>query len=378
MKRILIMSVAYAPFMGGAEVAVKEITDHLSQKGFVFDMVTLNLDGTQAKQEQVGSIHVYRVGGKGRIHKLLFPFIGYFKARSLHKKNNYDAIWSIMASFNAFAALFFKYNYPKVPFILNLQEGDPIEYIKRQVRFVYPLFKSIFTHADVIQAISYYLVAFAKDMGARVPVKMIPNGVDIQTFGREVSDSEIELASKEMGKEKGDRMIITTSRLVPKNAVGDIVSALQFLPTSVKLTVIGTGPLESVLRKQVEELKLGTRVLFLGYKYYQDLPRYLKASDVFVRPSLSEGMGISFIEAMAAGIPIIATPVGGIPDFLHDGETGLFANVKNPKSIAIQVMKILDNPELRQKIVTNAHHLVVKNYDWKLVAERMRTEVFTL
>lgn len=104
----------------------------------------------------------------------------------------------------------------------------------------------------------------------------------------------------------------------------------------------------------------------------QEVPKYLAVSDIFVRPSLSEGLGNSFLEAMAAGLPVVATPVGGIPDFLRDGETGLFCEVKNPKSIAEKVKILLVNKVLREKIIKNAQEMVLRDYDWDLIAGKMR------
>ena len=362
MKRILIFSTAFHPFVGGAEVAVKEITDRML--GFEFDLITLNLDSQQKSVEQIGNVKVYRIGTSGKISKLLFPFIAFIKAQSLHKKNNYDATWSIMASYSGFAALFFKYYYKKVTFVLTLQEGDPIPYIKRRVKFVYPLFKDIFRKADYIQAISHYLAQFAKDMGARSEVVVIPNGVDVELF------------SEVIHKPHDGTVLITTSRLVEKNAVGDVIEALTQLPEQVSFLVLGIGELENKLRKQVEYLKLENRVHFIGQVAYENIPAYLAMSDIFIRPSLSEGMGNSFIEAMAARVPVIATNVGGIPDFLKDKETGIFCEVKNPESIARAVTFYLENKELREKIINGAHTLVSGSYDWDLIAKKMKTEIF--
>ncbi len=373
MKKILIFSVAYHPFVGGAEVAVKEITDRISD--ISFDMITLNLDGRQSAQEKIGSVTVYRIGGKGRLHKLLFPFTAFLKAQKLHKKNNYNAIWSIMASFSGFAALFFKLKNKKIPFILTLQEGDPIPDIKRQVRFVYPLFKRIFTKADKIQAISHYLADFARDMGAKASVTVIPNGVDVKLFTQAISEQDKVILKSELNKQDKDVFLITTSRLVEKNGIKDIINSLTFLPSFVKLLIIGVGPLEQELRHLARENNVGDRVLFLGFIDYKKIPEYLAVSDIFIRPSLSEGMGNSFIEAMAAKVPVIATNVGGIPDFLKDNETGLFCEVKNPKSIAEKVNFLIHNEELKANIKAQANSLAVNNYDWSLISQQMHDKI---
>ena len=75
---------------------------------------------------------------------------------------------------------------------------------------------------------------------------------------------------------------------------------------------------------------------------------------------------------MAVGVPVIATPVGGIPDFLIDGETGLFCEVNNPKSIAEKVKILMESSELREKIVKNARQMIKEKYNWEIIAEKMK------
>ena len=375
--KILIFSVAYHPFIGGAEIAVKEITDRLTD--FEFHLITINHDGKQKAQEKIGNVHVYRIGS-GMLGRYLFPFLGAWKGLSLHVKEKFDLTWSIMASYSGFAALFFKYRKPDVPFVLTLQEGDSIGHILKHVWFIYPLFKQIFQKADKIQAISNYLAVFGERMvGAhadREPITVIPNGVDVSLFTQAFPSQEIEAFKNKLGKKLGDVFLITTSRLVKKNGVADVIKSLKHLPTNFKFLILGTGELEQSLRNLAQSYKVADRVSFLGLVAHADIPKYLKASDIFIRPSLSEGMGNSFIEAMAAGIPVIATPVGGIPDFIEDGKTGFFCRVNDPQSIAKNVIKIAEDGVLRAEIIKNAHTLAVQKYDWNLVAENMKELVF--
>jgi glycosyltransferase involved in cell wall biosynthesis len=381
MKRILIFSLVYYPrFIGGAEVAVKEITDRLGGE-VDFDMITLRKSAP--KFERIGNVNVYRVGfgwragdnailSRFKIYKYFFPFFAFFKAFSLNRRNHYDAVWSIMANYAGFGALFFKLTNPRTPFILNLQEGDPIDYIKKRVVIFYPLFKMILTRAVLIHTISNYLADFARDMGAKGQVIVVPNGVNVEKFKVESSKLKGKKLRQELEITEDETVLVTTSRLVEKNAVGDIIEALVFLPDNVKLLVIGTGQLEGSLKFKVKGKKLEERVRFIGFVAHNELPPYLWASDIFIRPSLSEGMGNSFIEAMAAGIPVIATPVGGIVDFLRDGETGLFCEVGNPRSIAQKVEKLTKDSESRKYIIDNAIKMVTEHYDWNFIAADMK------
>lgn len=364
-RKILIFSLAYYPVEGGAEIAVKEITNRIND--VEFDMVTMRFDDSHAEREKVGNVKLYRINA----NKVTFPVEAALFARKLHKEHHYDAIWSIMANRAGGAALFFKYTFPEVPFILTLQEGDPIEYMKRRsLYWINPFFRKIFTNADIVQAISHYLSDYAAIMGHKGKVEVIPNGVEFEKFKSNQSGQHRVLTMTT------ETVLITTSRLVEKNAVGDIIKALKFLPESFKLKIIGTGEQERDLKVLAVDLDLESRIEFLGHVPYEEIPKHLHRADIFIRPSIAEGFGNSFIEAMAAGLPVIATPVGGIVDFLRDGETGLFCEVKNPENIARQVTKLAGDPELRQKLITNGRNLAREKYDWNLVAKEMKTRVF--
>ena len=113
-------------------------------------------------------------------------------------------------------------------------------------------------------------------------------------------------------------------------------------------------------------------VKVLGYMDYSDIPKYLAVSDIFIRPSRSEGFGNSFIEAMAARIPVIATPVGGIADFLDDRETGMFCAPNSPKSIANTVMALIQDKPLSNRIVEKAFNRVKDKYTWDCIALEMK------
>lgn len=389
-RKVLIFSLVYYPrFIGGAEVAVKEITDRINPSDIEFHLIALRLDRSLPRVERIGNVVVHRVGFSGKLdvspdslprslhlNKYFFPFTAFFKAYALHRTEQFDVIWSIMANYAGFAALFFKLFHMKVPFILTLQEGDPIDYIKKRVRWVYPLFKMIFTHADSVQAISRYLADFARDMGAKVEPVVVANGVDIAHFSKEIPESELFSLKTSLNKGPEDIFIVTTSRLVVKNAVSDIVASLTYLPENVRLLILGTGYEEKNLRAQVHSLGLSDRVSFLGYVSHADMPKYLKVSDVFVRPSLSEGFGNSFIEAMAVGLPVVATAVGGIPDFLRNKETGLFCDVSSPEDVARKVEIYLRDTTLRNEIVDNALHMVIDHYDWSKISKDMKEKVF--
>lgn len=376
-KKILIFSHAYFPhFVGGAEIALKEITDRLSSDEFEFHLITLGVN--ELSEEKIGNIVVHRIKPFGvfgsnkilhSISKYFYIFLAYWKAKKMHKKYSFDMTWSLMATYGGFSAMFFKKKFPHIPFLLTLQEGDPIEYIMKRLGIFKPLYKNIFVRADKVQVISNYLGKFAKEMGFKGTPILVPNAVDMEVFGREYPADEIG-ALRNKFVDENQTLLITTSRLVAKNGIEYVIRALPNIPNAVFL-IIGKGELEDSLRSLARNLGVESRVVFYGYVPQNKLPFFLKASDIFIRPSLSEGLGNSFLEAMTARIPVIATPVGGIPDFLQDGVTGVFCEPKSPQSI-VEAVDRLSDKNLSDTIVSNAFSMVKEKYDWDVIAQEIR------
>jgi len=366
-KKILIFSLAYDPLWGGAEIAVKEITDRIPDAEF--DMITKDFSKQKNKlarlrREKIGNIDVHRI----KTTKLLFPFCAYLKARKLHKKNNYAIAWSIMANRAGFATLFFKLNFPKIKFLLTLQEGDPFEYIKQRAGIIWPFvkyfFKKIFTKADYIQCISNYLANWAKEMKAKCPIEVIPNGVDIEKFNITTNKQEADKT-----------VLITTSRLVPKNGIENLIDATKILIDEgykIKTLILGEGKEKKNYELRIKNYELQNKILLLGHVPQEKIPSYLATADIFVRASISEGLGNSFLEAMATGLPVIGTPVGGITDFLKHKKTGLFCKVNNPQSITKQIKNLIKDENLKNSIIKNSKKLVFDKYNWDTISQKMQ------
>ena len=375
MRRILIFSLAYYPrHVGGAEVAVKEITARIPAAEASFDMIVLN-GGGEPLTERVGNVTVHRVLSRfGTFQKLRYPFAAARLARKLHKEQPYDLVWSIMASYAGYAGHLFKKSFPSVPLVLTIQEGD---HFGRRQGPLAPLFRKIFAHADRIQAISKFLSDWSVVMGATGDIDIVPNGVDYARFAAPISPERRYEMRQSLGFDPTDAVMVTASRLVFKNAVDEIIRSLADLEPNYKLLILGSGPDEASLRSLALSLKVSHRIAFKGFVSHEELPAYLQASDIFVRPSRTEGLGNSFLEAMAAGIPVIGTPVGGIPDFLTDGETGLMCEVDNPRSIAQKAVKLVRDRESRDYIVSTARALVQEKYQWDAIAARMKDILWT-
>ena len=377
-RRILVLSTAYYPFVGGAEIAIKEITDRLSSD-FDFDLITARFDKNLPIFEKIGSVNVYRIGfGHRTFDKLILPFLGAVRIYKLNKKNNYFCIWAMMITFASGAGYVFNVfqflsRSKKVPIVLSLQEGDSENHLNYRWGGLLGLsWKLALFQTDHLTALSAFLIDRARRVGYKKEADIVPNGVDLSVFTKEIGIEVKEEIRNKLGKKDGDVFLVTWSRLTHKNAVDDIISSLVSLPTNIYLIIMGKGEEGKKLQKQVDSLGLNHRVKFLGFVSHKEIPNYLSVCDIFIRPSRSEGFGNSFIEAMAAKLPVIATPVGGIPDFIDDNETGVFCAPNNPQSIANSVNLILTNNNLRENIVRNAYNRVVERYSWETVSNNMK------
>ncbi len=377
-RRILIFSTAYIPFVGGAEVAIKEITDRLG-KGFECDVITARLSSNAPETERIGAVTVYRVGvGKPLRDKLFLPFAGAWQASKLTREYDYFCLWGVMVTFGSGAAYILNIarrltGKKKIPIVLTLQEGDSEAHLRYCWGGLIGLsWKLALWNTDFLTGISNFLLHRAENMGYDGPHTLVPNGVDTKIFTKTFPETQKRIMRNILGKKDGDIFLVTTSRLTHKNAIDDIISALPLLAQKISLLVIGRGEEGQKLQELANKLGVSSRVKFLGFLSYTDIPKYFSICDIFVRPSRSEGFGNSFIEAMAAGLPVVATPVGGIVDFLDDKETGVFCAPDNPKSIALAVELLLEDTALVTRITTQAKTRVIERYGWDCVARQMK------
>lgn len=358
-------------------MAVKEVTDRISDVRF--DLITAKFRRDLPKSERIGNVNVYRLGiGIPTLDKLFLPFWGAIYALYLNAKNDYVYYWCMMATFAGGAAYVANiiHFWKPTPIILTLQEGDSEEHFKKRWFGLINLsWWLALKNTKVLTVISSYLAERAKKFGYKGEIHIIPNGVDVKNFDSELSLEERENTRVALGIKNDDIALITTSRLVIKNGVGDVIKSLPKLPANIKFVILGEGYLEKELKALAKKLDVSDRVIFKGFVSHIELPKYLKACDIFIRPSLSEGMGISFVEAMAAKLPVIATPVGGIVDFLYNGETGYFCKPQNPDSIAEVVKKVIGDQN-RNQIIENAYKMVVEKYNWDKIALQIKAILF--
>ena len=173
-------------------------------------------------------------------------------------------------------------------------------------------------------------------------VQVIYNGVESSS---PLNDAEIDRCRAELGLSAGDLVIGTVGSLYPVKGHRYLLDAMPTIlgryPNAV-LLLIGRGELEISLKEQAQRLGIEARVRFLGLR--QDVPKLLAAMDVFVLPSLSEGLSMALLEAMASGKPVVATRVGGNPELIDHGRTGFLVQPEDVSDLAANLLKLLSHP----------------------------------
>lgn len=215
--------------------------------------------------------------------------------------------------------------------------------------------------------------AFAAEGAAQQPY-IIPMGVDVEYFGKGCRST---LRSELPGEEF---LVLFVGRLVEKKGVDDLLRAFSLLPPEVQakttLWVVGEGEAHSNLRQCAEELGIIGKVRFWGHINNYRLPDFYAAADLFVAPSIeaasgdTEGQGVVFLEAFAARLCVLATSIGGIPEVVDNGYTGILVGPRNPQQLSVAMEKLLRDRQLREKLANNAFARV-KNYSWEKIAEEL-------
>jgi glycosyltransferase involved in cell wall biosynthesis len=182
---------------------------------------------------------------------------------------------------------------------------------------------------DLIIAVSAAVESMLHAMRVTAPVEVIPNGIDLEPFARAAQAGPTQPAARAaLGLPPSAFVALYVGRLGPEKNLPLLLEAFQVAhrqaPETV-LAVVGGGPLEADLRRQAGRLGLESAVRFLGRRPNDLIPGVMASTDAFVTASVTEGHPITVIEALAAGLPVVALDVPGIRETVHSGENGLLA-----------------------------------------------------
>lgn len=200
-------------------------------------------------------------------------------------------------------------------------------------------------------------------------ITVVPNGVDTEKF----KPRNKGILRKRLNLPKGKRIILFVGWLIPRKGCEYLIKSIsEIIKTdrNIKLLIIGEGLLEQKLKVLAEDLGLKDYIDFKGTISPDRIPFWMNASDIFVLPSLSEGKPNVVGEAMACGLPVIATNVNGTPDFIEDGKDGFLIPPKDVDALTDKLKLLLDTPSLRTKLGKKARKSILrKDLTWERCAK---------
>lgn len=168
---------------------------------------------------------------------------------------------------------------------------------------------------------------------------------------------------KELGLEGGHPVVGVAAQFIPRKGHDFLLAAIPAIlerHPNVRFVLFGRGPLRPGIENRARENGLAGNVIFAGFR--SDLPRLLPCLDVLAHPAVREGLGVTLLQASAAGVPIVATRIGGIPEAVREGVNGILVEAGNPAALASGIADLLDDPELGRRLGQAGRSLVREEY----------------
>lgn len=198
-------------------------------------------------------------------------------------------------------------------------------------------------------------------------ITVIPNGVDANKFRIRPRQK----ARKRLKLPLDKRILLVVSRLERRKNVASLISALKLLRRNDTILVIcGEGEYSYKLRELTVELKLNNNVMFTGIVNDNLLPLYYNAADLYVLPSVIEGFGLTLLESMASGTPVVASKVCAIPEVTDKGKSAMLAEEPTPNKLAMAINEVLTNEDLYERLKIRGMNHVKEAYSWSAAAKK--------
>ena len=253
----------------------------------------------------------------------------------------------------------------------------PIRIISRRVDF--PLKRNYFSrrkyrkNIDKIIAISEGVKKVLIEGGIDPDcIDVIPSGIDFSPFEKgDLVEKQDNYLRRELSFEPDDYLVGIVAHLADHKGHKYLIKATEILKKSapnIKMIIVGEGPLRMMLNKQASDSGVEDIVFFLGFR--EDVPRILHSLDLFVISSYLEGMGSSILDAMACRLPVVATKVGGIPEVVTNGETGLLVPPRSPSALARAILRLYYNKALASRLGQKGHEVVHQKYSAEAMADK--------
>jgi glycosyltransferase involved in cell wall biosynthesis len=348
MHRILYID-SSAGIYGGGQISLLELLANINMKKFL-PFAIVNEDGKLKKEiKKLGvECKIIPVPSLRGLNPFLF-FVGFWRIFNYARRKKVNLIHSNTSRATLYAGPVAKIL--GIPLIWHVRIPHPDNLLDRLL----VLFSSrIIT---VSRTVKKRFKWFKKNK-----VEIIYNGVDTQEFSPGLAQDDVR---KKYHINSEDMVIGTVGRLSPEKGFEYLISAIREVVNvypRTKVLIVGAGDekYRLSLQEKVKDLELSSHIIFVGF--YDDIPHILRCMDIFSLPSLSEGFNRSLLEAMACGLPVVATDVGGNVEIIKDGVNGLLVPPSKPRALASAITELLKDKEKIRKMGLEGRRIVEEDF----------------
>jgi glycosyltransferase involved in cell wall biosynthesis len=372
--RLLVLNYEYPPLGGGAGNATYCLGREWGKAGHTVDIVTTWFHGHEEITKESDKVTVYRVksrrkkaGQSNPLEMVHYVFKGYSRARDLCRRARYDTAISFFAIPTGVIAyrLFKKFS---IPYVVLLRGGDVPGFLHKELGLFHaltmPFARPVWRNARRIIANgkSLQILANKTAHGLHCDVDMVPNGVDVEFFRPAPNQPQ------------GRFTFVFSGRFVPQKNLFCLLEQFELLATAqeLKLVLVGEGPEQAGLEKRIKSSPILSKTVSLyPWSSKETLRGLYQTAHCFVNPSFEEGMPNTLLEAMACGLPAIASNVGGNNELVEEGKNGLLFDIRDAAALGKAMQKM---PAQSDIIIMGAHsrRIVSTQFSW------MRTAVHIL
>jgi len=362
--RVLMIIAKFHPVIGGTENQALLLCKSLIKRGVDVSVLTRQVNGLPdyADVQGVPVARAIRVVDRGKLFGVTY-FLSCLYFLFVHRRK-FDLVHChILHGFHSMASVLLRKIFRKKVIIKVASTGVLSDLVMLRQSLFGAYMLRFLRGADRLVALCSQAVAEARAHGfPEDRIVSIPNGVDASRFKP--------LLSREHSRKK----IVYAGSLTATKGVDVLIDAFAGLHQEhalLRLDIFGDGPLRERLQEKAAQLGLSEEIRFYGA--VSGIERHLDSSCIFVQPSMVEGMSNVILEAMAAGLPVVATRVGAAPDMIKDGVNGLLVDAGKPDQIRDAVVRIVSDDDFAQQIGRAARRVIESHYAIEEVADQYRT-----
>lgn len=361
--RILIFTLEFPPFIGGAGCFSSDLANGLNELGYSVTVLTRQYPAALHRREVRQSSRIVRFPWVRHVGFYYWPILLWWFLQK--RKKHFDFILITESKAQAVSSMIPRSLLGKYGVTIHgeeLQRHFEPRGLLRSLLYSSSRVRSLFANSKHLIAISASTQILAKQKGFVAHTLLL--GIDANTF-RRVPRAVVTQLRHNFGIRQDDVVIFTASRLHRDKGHDTLIRAMKDVRNSVPnavLIIAGDGPDRTNLEKLATDEALSGFVRFLGPLERGSLPQMYQLSDLFVMTSRRENFGLVYIEANACGLTVVGGNVGGVPEAVIDGVTGLLVDPNSPAETAKAILKILMNPDRKAELEKNAYQRVQEKF----------------